>query len=86
MKTPTLLDMKAPNGAVFLVIVPHYWGKGNTPREAFAKCVQAGASDLGQFMLYTTASDATVDEMGQSIIHKDGTVPTLFVGGVGTWK
>ena len=59
--------MKAPKGYVYLVIVPHYWGKGATLQEAFTNVTKAGGTTDDNFQIFLVDPKACVDEMGYSI-------------------
>lgn len=53
-----------------MVIVPYYWGKGDTITEAKKKCREAGATRFKNCQIYDVPPDAWVDNMGR-ILTKD---------------
>lgn len=75
--------MQAPDGYVFLVTVPHYWGKGVTIREAYDKAKKAGYYDRegdDSVMVQLVDASARLDETGMNIIKSTGGKETLDVG------
>lgn len=72
-------SMKAPDGYVYLVIVPNHWGKGKTLKEAFANVRKSGGDTDGNFQIFLTDPKAYVDEMGNSIERpKDGKASVMI--------
>ena len=71
MNARPLASMAAPEGYVYLVIVPNHWGKGATVNEAFsaaAKSAGIGSIPAGTaFQLYLTDPKARLNEMGNTI-------------------
>lgn len=78
-----LLDMQAPDGYLFLVTVPNYWGKGVTIRDAYDKAKKAGYYDRegdDSIMVQLVDFTAWLDETGMNIIKANGGKPTIEVG------
>lgn len=64
VKTLQASNMKAPEGYQFMMIVPNYWGKGNTVQECIEKVHEAGGNCKGDFKLLLVDPEATLDGMG----------------------
>ena len=70
-----------------MIIVPHYWGKGNTIDEAWERVKKESGKTLrdlkqGQHMIYVVydKEDARsrLDEFGMNISYPEGYPPTVI--------
>lgn len=79
-----LNSMKAPEGYQFMAIVPNYYGKGATPREALSQARKAGArTPFDAVELYLVDPKAYVNEMGNTIERPAKGKPAIHVA---SWK
>lgn len=68
-----------PNeGQYILIVVPHYWARGETWEEA-KKSLRANGGDLdGRFNIYSVDKSTTVNEMGDIMRNKGTPIPELL--------
>jgi len=84
MNTTPLASMTAPAGHVYLVVIPHHWGKGETVNAAFANA--AKAAGLGSvvagtaFDLFLADPEARLNEAGNVIDRPAKGRPAVLVG------
>lgn len=74
MKLKDLLNMKAPEGYKYMVIVPNYWGKGDTIGEACSNVRKAGGDTDGSFSLALVDPSAKIDGLGGVARNSNGKV------------
>lgn len=64
MSMPKLFaSLPVLTGGTYVVVVPHYWGRGDTLREALAQCRRAGASKIANARRILVAWQSDADAM-----------------------